>query len=353
MPPTLTPTPERMKRSGLYWLAVLGILTGASGCDNVTFGGIDVRLEGPPEPPRDSSALADPDAPPPVVVPTGPILFAGERTGSTVRLVALALQEDGVWIPAPGGDDDPALMSAFMAERLPPGSRYTLFSRGVRVGTAVQADSAAAAFGACGVAPTAEATSELVPSAATATQFIALAEQDLDTRPYQPYAELESTYTQRSGSIQAANTAIVTVDAPWPPSVLETRRDMQVRVLDGVEEPALIGTFLYRDQLVVGPPEANAYSLFYTAFLRPGGVYRPDYLWFRRYGDAGKAAPRLYSNLDLDQDGKDELLLEVFGESDRWYQLEGFRNGRWVTLFASPCALDPVPGQVRTGDPGQ
>jgi hypothetical protein len=343
-----------MKRSGLYWLAVLGILTGASGCDNVTFGGIDIRLEGPPEPLRDSSALADdPDAPPPIVVPSGPILFAGERSGSDVRLVAIALEEDGVWVPAPGGGDDPALMSAFLAERLVPGSRYTLFSRGVRVGTAIQTDSAVAAFGACGVTPTLEATAELVPSAVGATRFLAMAEQDLDSRPYRPYQEIESTYTQRSGSIQAANTAIVTVDAPWPPSVLETRRDFQIRTLDGVEEPALVGTFLYQDQLSVGPAEENAYSIFYTAFLRPGGVYRPDYLWFRPYGEAGKAAPRLHSNFDLDQDGKDELLLEVFGESERWYQLEGFRDGRWVTLFASPCALDPVPGQVRTGDPGR
>lgn len=353
MPPTLTLTSERMKRSGLYWLAVLGILTGVTGCDNVTWGGMDLRLEGPPEPPRDSAALAAElaDSVTAIVVPQGPILFAGERSDSALRLFAVAIQDDDGWAPVPAGEAEPELLAAFLEERLAPGSRYTLFSQGVRVGTAIQTDPGGAAEGACGPVPSVTATMELLPSAAGVTRFLALAEQDLETRPYRPYRQLESTYGQRTGSIQAANTAIVTVDAPWPPSVLETRRDLQIKNLDGVEEPALVGTFLYRDQLAVGPAPEQAYSLFYTAFLRAGGIYRPDYLWFRRYREGGKAAPRLHSNLDLDGDGKDELLLEVFGEADWWFQLESFRDGQWVTLFTSPCAGGSGPEQEGAGAP--
>ena len=314
---------------------------------------MDLRLEGPPEPPRDSAALAAElaDSVTAIVVPQGPILFAGERSDSALRLFAVAIQDDDGWAPVPAGEAEPELLAAFLEERLAPGSRYTLFSQGVRVGTAIQTDPGGAAEGACGPVPSVTARMELLPSAAGVTRFLALAEQDLETRPYRPYRQLESTYGQRTGSIQAANTAIVTVDAPWPPSVLETRRDLQIKNLDGVEEPALVGTFLYRDQLAVGPAPEQAYSLFYTAFLRAGGIYRPDYLWFRRYREGGKAAPRLHSNLDLDGDGKDELLLEVFGEADWWFQLESFRDGQWVTLFTSPCAGGSGPEQEGAGAP--
>ena len=340
MPPTLTSTSERMKRSGLYWLTVLGILTGATGCDNVTWGGIDLRLEGPPEPPQDSTAEAavGTDSVVPIIVPDGPILFVGERTGSTVRLAAIAIEEDGVWTPAPENGAEPELMAAFLEERLRSGSRYTLFSRGVRVGTAVQMEPAGVAEGVCGTVPIVDATAELVPAASGSRRFIALGEAEGGDRLYDSFRILDSTYEQRVGSLSAANTVIATVGAPWPPSVLETRQDLQIQYLDGGEDPGLAATFLHRDRLAVGPAPAGAYSIFFTALPRGADAFRPDFIWFRRYSQGGKAAPRLHSHLDLDRDGKDELLLEVFGESSRWYQLESFRDGEWGTLFVSPCS---------------
>ena len=47
--------------------------------------------------------------------------------------------------------------------------------------------------------------------------------------------------------------------------------------------------------------------------------YRASYAWYRVVGEEGKGVPRFFDHLDIDRDGEDEVLLEIFGVNSRWF----------------------------------
>ncbi len=77
------------------YLAIAVILTVASGCDNVSWGGVDTRLKPPRtkaelavEAPSPAAPLAEEEDPLPEP-PDGPILLAGTRSGSQATLTVV------------------------------------------------------------------------------------------------------------------------------------------------------------------------------------------------------------------------------------------------------------------------
>jgi hypothetical protein len=274
-------------------------------------------------------------------LPEGPVLLAGRRSGNDLQLFAVAVRNGTVWEAVPDGGGDPRTLSRFSDTLLAPGSRYTLFSEGIRVGTFIQQGPAELGSNTCSQRPLLNGVAELSPVGSAARTFLAIPEEALGDRPHGSYRAKSSTYEQRVGSLQAAGNVIARTGAPWPPSVLETRQDLQILTLDGEEEPGLAATFVFQDRLGFGDAPDAAYALFFTAKAVGPENYQPDFIWYRRVRDGGKAWPRLFSNLDLDGDGKDELLLEVFGTSERWLQLEGYRGNGWRTLHVDPCAEAP------------
>lgn len=321
-------------------LGILGIVMVAPGCDNVAWGGIDVRLDAPGEElalsavaaaARAAATTLDPEG-----VELGPLLLLGSRSGDDAGLVPVGHIVDGELLPLA---DDAATRTA-LADKVAPGHSFTLFSEGARIGT-LFATGAERSEGYCGERPLVTGLLELTPDAADVQKFLALDAGYLDVA-HEPYVPLAHNRAQRIGSLDMMVEIIPQIGATWPPGpVLDIRRSIQVLQLDEGAPPAIVATFVYRDGLRVGPAPDEAYSVFVLG-VDSGSGYQPSFVSYRRFGEAGKGAPRYFDRIDWDRDGEDELVLEVLGAERSWISVLDRENGVWREAYHDPCGL-PTP----------
>lgn len=323
-----------------HFLAIAVILTVPTGCDNVAWGGIDVSVEAPdsdgraPASPAEGAAdgAAAAVAEQADAQPFGPVLLAGVRgpTGITFTPVGVLTGEGLERFPPSVARRDATV------EALGPGSEWTLFAAGARVGTATVTGRRASSE-ACGLDVVLDATPNLLPAATGADRLLALPQGFVEDRTFEAYAPLAHTYNQRVASLDLGRTALPRIGAPWPPNgMLPVRRDIQAFRPAGDATPSFGAVFVVGDTLDTSPAAAGSYALFLMADEGPQG-FRERYLWYR-HADDGKGAPRFFSHLDWDDDGRGEVLLEVFGEGRRGYvALERGPDGRWVEVFRSDC----------------
>jgi len=321
----------------LYLPAIAVILTVAGGCDNVAWGGIDLQLNAPPEPPPEALEEEIEVAAPERI--DGPVLLAGGHDGfrATLTLVGEIL---------PDGLEAFPDTSAHEAERLAaltaPGSEWILFSEGVRVGR-LRADSTAPARGFCGSRVEVSGVAELTPSAGAAEQLLALPAEVAEDRPYGGFESPTHDYDQRVASLALASEALPRLEAPWPAGgLLASRADVQAFALEGVPGAPVAATFLHRDQLSVASPGAGAYSLFVIG-TGSGQSYTTAFQWYRSVEAEGKGAPRYFDHLDWNGDGSEEILLEMYGADRRWYASLARRDGSWVRVFQDACGGSASP----------
>ncbi len=320
------------------WLMFAGIVTAPTGCDNVSWGGFEMGLRGPGADAVEVQADTAREVlgPPPVDLALGPILYAGVRTGNRASLVPVGeITPEGLR-PIPetleGGDTAPLLL----ASRLRVGTEMALYHHGVRVGTLVVDENGIAEGPYCGMRPHGDGVLQLVPDASQAGVFLALEAGERPEIGFDTYQELRSVYDQRVASLNLGAEAIPLVGAAWPPSLLETRQALQVFQLPGGEAPVVLATFLYQDQLRVGPAPAGAYSLMVLG--EPvGSDFDLTYTWYRPVERDGKGAPRLFSRMDWDGDGAEEILLEIIGADTRWFAALDRGPAAWLLTFQDPC----------------
>jgi hypothetical protein len=311
-----------------------------SACDNVEFEGVRIDLVPPPvvaAPAVDSAApAAEAELPPEIVLPEGPILYMGTRNGERVSLRPVGeVVESGLRALDP--DLTPGWNEAFVERDLAPGTALTLFAEGVRVGT-MRVDEVETSEEYCRPTPVASGLAEFVASAGSATRFLALPEGVVAGRPYGTYRAPSHTYEQRVAGLNLASQALARTGAIWPPSVLETRADMQAIPLDGDESGAIAASFMYDDRLSVSEPESSrAYSIFVFGTGGPT-QYSLQYVWYRRAADGGKAAARFFEQMDWDGDGEAEVLLEVLGTDARWAAALDRGAQGWDAIFETPCS---------------
>jgi len=321
----------------LRWILVAGIVSTPLGCDNIRWGGLDVRLSTPAstaQVPTDTTPAAAEDTLPPL--PAGPVLYAVVRTEGTSTLLAVAEVGPEGLHPLPDPEEDPSFAARFAAERMAPGTEFTLLAAGVRVGTFVVDAGLEAGGGYCGARPRASGTVELVPEAVEAQRFLALPASAARGVRHGPFRLERSRYEERVGSLNMAAELIPALGAPWPPSVLESRQDIQVFTLPGQEARVVAATFTYRDRLRVGNAPSGAYSLFLLGELSRGR-YRPTYVWYRPVSPEGKGVPRFFGWTDWDGDGEAEVLLELFGSEARWWGALDRGPGGWELTYEDPC----------------
>ena len=330
-------------------LAIAVILTVASGCDNVSWGGVDVSLK----PPRTRAELtAEAQGPAASVaeeenalpeLPDGPILLAGRRSGSAATLTVVG-EIRGDAIGAFASDEDvPGFRDRFTTELLAPGSEWVLFAQGVRVGR-LTATATGLDEDFCVPRPTISGTVELVPYAATAERFLALPASVVSDRAYDPYEAHSRDRNQGIASTRLASAAIPRLGAAWPPDgVLSARADIQAFRMPGTPTEAIAATFMYRDQLDMSAARPGAYSLFLMGRASAEG-YAPAYIWYRPVDSEGKGAPRYFDHLDWDGDGTEEVLLEVFGSERRWFAGLAQRSGTWVRTSEDACLRSAAAG---------
>ncbi|HUF74931.1 MAG TPA: hypothetical protein VMM35_01575 [Longimicrobiales bacterium] len=327
-----------MMRRHLLTIAV--ILTGATGCDNVAWGGVDWRLTPPPSTGADTlseaTELAEQEPTPRVY---GPLLLAGTREGPRATLAVVGeVQAEGLLAVEQSPEEVQRV-----AELTAAGSEWTLFADGVRVGT-LTVDERSSTVAYCPPRPTVSGIVELVPSASQTERLLALPAGVGEERSYDPFQPMSDVYDQRVATLTWAGDAIPRNQASWPAEgLVEARRDIRVFQPAGAPGPAVAATFMYRDRLAVTPAPQGSYALFVLGSQR-GGEYLEDFAWYRLVGEGGKGAPRYFDHLDWDGDGDSEILLEVLGAARSWFAALGRRDGQWVRTFLDVCGATPAAG---------
>lgn len=321
---------------GRRWLFVAVILTVASGCDNVSWGGVDMRLVAPPPPvapliPTQAQLEEELGLPP---LPEGPILLAGTRDGDQAAFTVVGEVRGDAVAPLVTDAEAPGFMDHFTRNQLSPGTELILFAEGVRVGRMTVAESRMDdRF--CSPRPTVTGTVEMVPGASGATRLLAL-RGDPTARPFGTYRVLSHDYDQRVASLALGTEGIRLAGVPFPSSLVDSRVDIQVFRLPEEGRASIAATFMDQDRLAVAPPREGAWALFVVG-MQQGNTFQSGYLGFRPADAQGKGAPRFFSHLDLNGDGSSELVLEVFGRDTRWFTTLSRRVGTWVQTFQDPC----------------
>jgi hypothetical protein len=321
-----------------HLLATAVILTVAPGCDNVAWGGVEVRWEPPasavPGTPADvpKEAVAE-EAPPPEV--PYPLLLAGTRDGTRATLVVVGeIRPEGI---AAATDTSTSVGAV-------DGSEWILFTEGARVGR-LTADEVDVASDFCPSTASLSGTLELVPTSSPFERILALPAAEARNAEYRDPRPLTHDYDQRVASLTFAQEAIPRLGAPWPEGgVLPTRLDVQSFQPVGATSPTLAATYLVRDQLAVGRPATGAYSVFILS-SPVGGQMRETFEWYNVAELDGKKAPRYFAHLDWDGDGQGEIVLDVFGADRRWHAVLEQRENSWQRTFESPCGAGPSPGR--------
>jgi hypothetical protein len=324
-----------------HLLAIAVILTVAPGCDNVGWGGVDVKWVPPPAGPAgsDSGAAAAEEAAPPE--PHGPLLLAGLRSESRATLVVVG-EVHGEVLAYPS-QDTTAEARQRLAEQIAPGTEWVLFSEGVRVGRmTVDADGRAPEY--CSPRPTVSGVVELVPPASSADRLIALPAAVAGDREYDRFLHETDSYDQRVATLTLAGDVIPRVQARYPPDgLVAARKDLEIFRTRRAAGPTIAATFMYRDSLTVAPPGQGAYALFIMGD-QTGDQYRESFVWYRAVDTEGKGAPRYFGALDWDGDGDQEILLDVYGANRRWFAGLAQQGGRWVRTFQDTCGSSATAG---------
>lgn len=313
------------------------ILTVLPACDNLEWGGADVQIV--PPPPAAGMDPIEPDAQTfaDFGLPAGTVLFHVVRgpAGASVTPVAEVSGDSLRTLRRPAGVAPEAYEARFREALLEPGAQFELFRRGASVGTFLLQNPGSVTP--CGV-PTATGIANTVAAAADIEEFLAF------RRGLAPEVVGEFSPPQINGSIRTyapivAERLILRNGLPRPRSWAGAQRDLQaIEVVEG-GNPEMATTFLVGDQLAVGPGDPEGYSVFYIAGYETRSGYTPFYSEVHNYAQTGKVAPRFVDYLNWDGDEGEEVLIQVHGRDQSWYQaVSPDEDGDWVrTWEGAPC----------------
>jgi hypothetical protein len=306
-----------------------------AGCDNVSFGGADFVVV--PPPPRAAETPASTIEAGVEPLPTNPVLFYVARTADGAYMTPVAeIQRDSL-SPIRAVGDPATYAGRFIAEFMREGAEFTLFSRGRRAGTFIVQNTAMPQTPTCPLLPTATGALELSGSV-TATEFLALARADAPTISARtPPPETTGRMRNIVAPILAERIMRARgaqLPASWP------RATAQVLAIPALNTPeaGFAATFLVGDTL--GPGLNNeGHSVFFISVPTASQTgYDTVYVSLRSYPETGKAAPRVIDYLDWSRDDQPELLLQVYGVNDMWFEAVGrASDGSWRRTFRDRC----------------
>ncbi len=323
-------------------LTAWGIIVALAGCDNVEWGGAEVRLQPPPpveRAPEDTTVAADPEAAPLPPLPEGPILFLGSRSGARVTLRPVAELRGDTLLPLLLEEENEGFLEHLAATRLGPGSEFTLLAGGARVGTLV-ADEYAVTSEPCRASLAVSGLAELTQAASSHTRFLALERARTPTAAtaHGGYVPDQPGSLEGDASLNLASRVIMREEAYWPDNLTAARAELHRIPLAEGEGTGVAATFLFRDRLAVEPSAspAVAYSLFVLGRSSEAG-HALEWDWYREVEQDGKGAPRYFESADWDGDGSPEILLELLGVDTRWVVALDRRGERWERVFEESC----------------
>lgn len=306
-----------------------------AGCDNVSWGGADVAVVPPPPKAAEVTEGAREAGVEPL--PTDPVLYYVARTAEGGFMTPVGQISGDSLAPIRSAGDPATYAGRFVAEFMRQGGEFTLFTGGRRAGTFVVHNAGVPETPTCPLLPTATGALELsgdVP----AVEFLALARSDAPAVP--PRAdrlEVPAGVRARIAPILAER-AVRARGAELPGNWAAALEQVTVFPTGTSGANAYAATLLVGDTL--GPGLDNTgYSLFYIfAPTASQTGYDTVHVAFRSYPETGKAAPRVVDYLDWTRDGTPELLLQVYGVSDSWFEVVGLGpDGEWRRTFRDRC----------------
>lgn len=303
-----------------------------SGCDNVSWGGTDFAVVPPPPraeqlPEGAVEAGVEP-------LPTNPILYYVARTSAGAFMTPVGEISGDSIAPVRAAGDPATYAGRFVAEFMRAGSEFTLFSGGRRAGTFIVQNAGVPETPTCPLLPTATGTLEL-SSGATAAEFLALARADAPT--VQPRADSPELLPRIRIVAPILAERMIRARGAELPGNWQAAME-QVTALPLGQNAAFTATFLVGDTLGTGL-DNDGYSLFFIGVPTTSQTgYDTTFVNFRSYPETGKAAPRVVDFLDWSRDDSPEILLQVYGVSDTWFEAVGrSRDGTWRRIFRDRC----------------
>jgi len=317
--------------------AAVGLIVSlVAGCDNVSWGGADIAVVPPPPKARTTTPTATVEArveP----LPTKPILYYVARNRSGAFMTPVGEIQGDTLSPIRATGDPATYAGRFIAEFMREGEEFTLFSGGMRAGTFIVHDARLPSQPQCPLLPTATGALEL-SGGVTATEFLALARADAPAVPRR-VSPPETTGRMRSivGPILAERIMRARgaeLPAVWPRAVAQVIAFPAATSADD----AFAATFLVGDELGIGGDNDGHATFFIAAPNTSQTGYDTVYVSFRNYAETGKSAPRVIDFLDWNRSEGQELLLQVYGANDTWFEAVGRnRNDEWRRIFHDRC----------------
>ena len=324
-------------------VAVPLILTALAACDNVEWGGAAVSVVPPPPPGAGEATAPEPGTMAGLGLPTGRVLFHVIRgdNGTTAQLIPVAeISGDSLrTLRRPAGVSPQAFEERFRAAVMEPGAQFVLFRRGAEVGSLTVAGPAAVT--ACGV-PTATGQASTVAAAAGEREFLAF------RKGLAPDVIGEFSPPQVDATIQryaslVAERLVLQNGLQRPRSWPGAQRNLQA--LDPVRggHPEMAATYLVGDNLGIGPAQPDGWSVFYLAEYEQRLGYTPVYSEVRDYDRTGKGAPKLIDNLNWNASGDSEILVQIYGQREAWYEALSRDRGTWRKVWEAGRCREPEP----------
>jgi hypothetical protein len=330
-------------RISLAWM-----LTLIAACDNVGWGGADLAVVPPPPKASGLPASAEDLA---EAMPEGPILFyVVPRAQGGVMVPVGHIQGDSM-VPLRAKKDAALYAGRFIATHMRRGSEFALYRQGARVGTFVVQSATPPAANACPALPTAEGTMELSSGAQGVPEYLAIAKPHAPEIRRQLDFVSEPTRNMQVIAPILAEKMIRARQAELPGNWQRAMAQLKPIPIANSREAGFATTFVVGDELRTGGDNLG-YSVFFIGVPGAQFGYDTTFVKFTNFQTDGKAAPRVVDILDWNRDGQVDLLLQVYGISDTWFEAVGKNAaGKWQTTFRDRCDAPgassiPVPGAV-------
>jgi len=339
---------------------VLLIVLTLSGCDNVGWGGASVAVVPPPPKPSPARQTEE-EAVAAEALPTRPVLYYVARSGTGALLTPVAqLDRDSV-IPIRPTGSPRTFAERFVAEYMRQGAEFDLFSHGARVGSFIIQAARVPELDICPLLPVAVGTLELGVDADSVNEFLALGKAYSPAVAKRVASAPPNLERMRFVAPILAERMLRARHAQLPGNWQLAMRQVFPFPISGRADAGFASTFLVGDTL--GPGLDNrGYGLFFLAMPTASQTgWDTVYVDFRDYSTTGKSAVRTIDYLDWTRADQVELLLQVYGTEDTWFEaVSRDQEGHWRSVLNDRCQtggrptllppLPPPPGPGVAGD---
>ena len=313
--------------------ALIVILLAA--CDNVSWGGADIAVVPPPPKATETPEGAEEAGVEPL--PSLPILYYVARNGDTASLTPVGQISGDSLVPIRAAGDAATYGGRFIAEFMRQGAEFTLFTAGRRAGTFIVNAAELPQAPACPLLPVATGTLEM-SGRVVETEFLALARADAPSAATALQRPVVPPGVTATVAPILAERALRARGSELPGNWAAAIEQMSAFPLAGQASTGYAATLLVGDELTTGLDD-QGYSLFYIFTESPSQTgYDTVYVSYRNYAETGKAAPRVIDYLDWTRDESPELLLQVYGVNDTWFEAIGrSADGTWRRVYRDRC----------------